>query len=120
MNSDIARYVEGCDRCQRYKPAKHPKATLTPQETPDAPWTHIGVDMIGPLLTTPRKHDAITVYVDHFTDQVHLAPCRTTLTAEGAADLHYREVFRHHGLPRKVFSDRGPQYAAHFMRSLYK
>jgi transposase InsO family protein len=29
------------------------------------------------------------------------------------------EVFKHHGLPRKVISDRGPQYVSKFMMDLY-
>jgi hypothetical protein len=40
--------------------------------------------------------------------------------AEGAADLHYRDIFCLHGIPKKVFSNCGPQFAAQFMRALYK
>lgn len=47
-------------------------------------------------------------------------PCKSNLTAEGAADIYYRDVFRLHELPKKVLSDRGPQFAARFMRALYK
>ena len=112
-------HVLGCDQCQRYKPAQHPKATLQPQETPAGPWEHVGVDLITQLPPSDG-YDSIAVYVDHYSDQAHLVPCKSNLTAEGAADIHYRDVFRLHGLPKKVFSDRGPQFAARFMRALYK
>jgi transposase InsO family protein len=47
-------------------------------------------------------------------------PCKSNFTAKGAADIYYSNVFRLHGIPKKIFSDRGPQFAARFMRALYK
>ena len=119
MAAFVENYVLGCDICQRYKHARHPRATLQPQEVLSQPWKNIGVDLITQL---PRSNglDSIAVYVDHLTDQTHLVPCDSTLSAEGAAELHYKDIFRLHGMPRKVFSDRGPQFAARFMRALYK
>ncbi|KAJ3501679.1 hypothetical protein NMY22_g18841 [Coprinellus aureogranulatus] len=38
----------------------------------------------------------------------------------GVADLFYREIFRLHGLPLGVTSDRGPQFASQFTRSLLR
>ena len=34
------------------------------------------------------------------------------------ADLFIRDVFKLHGLPKQIISDRGPQYAAKYMRRL--
>jgi transposase InsO family protein len=119
MASFVDKYILGCEKCQRYKPAQHSKAVLQPQEVPAGPWQHVGVDLITQL--PPSNHfDSIAVYVDHYSDQAHLVPCKSNLIAEGAADLHYRDVFRLHGIPKKVFFDRGPQFAARFMRALYK
>jgi transposase InsO family protein len=44
----------------------------------------------------------------------------TTITAEGAAQLYLRDVWKHHGTPRAVLSDRGSQFIAGFTRKLYK
>jgi transposase InsO family protein len=44
----------------------------------------------------------------------------TTITAEGAARLYLRDVWKHHRTPRAVLSDRGPQFIAGFMHKLYK
>jgi transposase InsO family protein len=44
----------------------------------------------------------------------------TTITAEGAACLYLREVWKHHGTPQAVLSDRASQFTAGFMRELYK
>ena len=119
MGAFVEKYVLGCDVCQRYKSASHPRAVLEPQEVPAGPWEHVGIDLITQLPPS-NGFDAICVYVDHYSDQTHLAPCRSNLTAEGTAELHYKDVFRLHGIPKKIFSDRSPQFAARFMRTLYK
>lgn len=119
MKDFIAKYMEGCDTCQRMKSANHPQATLLPNEVPEGPWQIIGVDLITGLPMS-NGNDAIATYVDHFTKQTHVLPCKSTITAEGIADLHVQEIFRLHGIPHKIFSDRGPQFAARVTRALYK
>jgi transposase InsO family protein len=44
----------------------------------------------------------------------------TTINAEGTALLFLKEVWKHHGTPRIVVSDRGPQFITGFTRELYK
>ncbi|GJF00977.1 hypothetical protein PsYK624_172810, partial [Phanerochaete sordida] len=36
------------------------------------------------------------------------------------ANVHYTDIFRLHGLPRNIFSDRRHQFAARYMHALYK
>ena len=51
---------------------------------------------------------------------VHLVPCSDEIDAGGAADVFIREYFCLHGLPQKIISDRGPQYASKVMRAILK
>ena len=44
----------------------------------------------------------------------------TTVTVAGAANLYLHNIWKLHGLPRKVISDRGPQFVAAFMKELYR
>jgi hypothetical protein len=44
----------------------------------------------------------------------------TTINTEGTALLFLKEVWKHHGTPQVVVSDRGPQFVAAFTRELYK
>jgi transposase InsO family protein len=44
----------------------------------------------------------------------------TTINVEGTALLSPKEVWKHHGTPWAVVSDRGPQFVAAFTRELYK
>ena len=119
MTAFVNKYVTGCDTCQRYKTAHHPRAVLQPHDVPEGPWQTIGVDLITGL---PRvgKYDAIVVYIDHYSKQVHVLPTTSDVDAEGIADIHYREIFRLHGVPAKIVSDRGPQFAARLMKTLYQ
>ena len=119
MASSVEKYVLGCDKCQRYKPAPHPRAILQPQEAPTRPWENVGVDLITQLPAS-RGYEAIAVFVDHFTDQVYAIPTHNSVTAEQMMDIYYKDIFRLHGIPKKMFSDRGPQFAARIMRALYK
>jgi hypothetical protein len=60
------------------------------------------------------------VVIDSVTKQVHFIPMHTTLNAEGAVRLYLKEVWKHHGLPRVVLSDQGPQFIAEFICEVYK
>jgi transposase InsO family protein len=42
------------------------------------------------------------------------------INAKGTALLFLQEVWKHHGMPRVVVLDRGPQFIARFMHELYR
>ena len=44
----------------------------------------------------------------------------TTVTTAGAANLYLQNIWKLHGLPWKVVSDRRPQFVATFMKELYR
>jgi hypothetical protein len=92
---------------------------LHPLETPEAPWDMISIDFIVEL---PESHgyNAIMCIIDSLTKRTHFIPTHTTINAEGTALLFHKEVWKHHGTPRKVVSDRGPQFVAAFTCELYK
>jgi transposase InsO family protein len=60
------------------------------------------------------------VVVDSVTKCGHFIPTHTTVTALGSAQLYLQHVWKLHGLPRSMVSDRGPQFVAEFMRELYR
>jgi hypothetical protein len=92
---------------------------LHPSETPEAPWDMISVNFIVELLIS-HGYDAIICVADSLTKCAHFIPTHTTINVECTALLFYKEVWKHHGTPQKVVSDRGPQFVAAFMRELYK
>ena len=116
---DIARYIKGCNKCQRVKTDTSGKKTLlNPNTVPDAPWKIILVDLIGPLPESKGKN-AIMVIVNQFSKMIRLFPVSTKITSQGVAKIFRDEIFKLHGIPKKMISDRGPQFVLSFMKELY-
>ncbi len=46
------------------------------------------------------------VFVDRLSKMVHCAPCRNDMGAEEFAQIFVREIFRLHGIPKFLVSDR--------------
>ena len=65
-------------------------------------------------------YDAVMTVVDSVSKRVHFLPTNTTVTAEGATRLFLHHVWKLHGLPNSVVSDRGPQFVAQFTKDLYR
>jgi transposase InsO family protein len=74
------------------------------------------------IVELPEFHgyDTIMCVVNSLTKCAHFIPMHTTINTEGTALLFFKEVWKHHGTPKVVVSDRGPQFVARFMRELYK
>jgi len=96
-----------------------PVGELQPLPIPEGRWDAISVDFIVELPES-GGYDAIMVAVDSAGKRAHFIETVTTITAAGAANLYIRHVWKLHGLPRKVISDRGPQFVAEFMKELYR
>ena len=113
LKQDIASYVAGCDACQRNKSAHiKPAGPLKPLPIPDGKWDVVSVDFVVQLPKTKSGYDAICVFVDKLTKMVHLCPTTTDIGAEGTAKLFMQNVWRLHGLPHTLISDRGTQFTS--------
>jgi len=88
-------------------------------EIPEGPWQDISIDMIGPLPRSNGK-DAIVVIVDRFTKMIRLMATTTNISSEGIAKIYRDEIWKIHGIPKTILSDRGPQFASKFMEDFTK
>jgi hypothetical protein len=119
MANDVRKFVASCDSCQRVKPHnRSPVGLLQPLPVPGDTWDSVSMDLIVSLPQTAAGYTAIAVFVDRLSKMVHLAPCRDDTTAEQFADLFVQHVFRAHGLPRQIVSDRDPRFTGTFWRAL--
>src|SRR6267143_5635942 len=120
MTRSVGQYVSTCDLCLCTKMQYHlPIGELHPLPIPEERWEVISVDFIVELPES-RGYDAIMAVVDSVGKRSHFIETVTTITAAGAANLYLRNVWKLHGLPRKVISDQGLQFIALFMKELYR
>ena len=118
ITKDVARYVRGCDSCQRVKSSTHaPYGPLDPLPIPNTPWSSISMDFITGLPAS-RSFDSIFVVVDRLTKQAHFTPTTTDIDASGLAALYISSIVRLHGVPDTIISDRGSVFVSSFWREL--
>src|SRR3954463_12436004 len=121
MHQDIKRYISSCDSCQRIKTSQQsPAGLLQPLPIPAKPWEIISMDFIVQLPLTKQGHDAILVIVDTFSKMTHFIPTKTNVTAPQTAKLFFNNIFRLHGLPKVIVSDRDPKFTSKFWKTLFK
>jgi len=75
---------------------------------------HISADFITKL-PLAQEYDSILVVVDQLTKMVYFIPTIEKTLAEGLTRLFRDNVWKLHGLPESIISDRGPQFAAGLM-----
>ena len=115
LRQDVTNYVLHCPLCQRNKGRTMKQAgLLQPLPVPTFRWESVSLDFIMQLPMTRSGHDAIVVFVDRLTKMVHFAPTHTKCSAEDVAKLFAHNVFRHHGLPAELVSDRDPRFTSKF------
>lgn len=71
-------------------------------------------------LPPSQGHDSIWIAVDRVSKRIQVAPTTKEVDAVGNARLFLNQVWRNHGLPEQVISDRGPQFVASFTRELHR
>uniref|UniRef100_A0A3P9IIW0 Gypsy retrotransposon integrase-like protein 1 n=1 Tax=Oryzias latipes TaxID=8090 RepID=A0A3P9IIW0_ORYLA len=110
MERDVREYVAACTTCARSKSSNSPPSgLLRPLPTPHRPWSHIAVDFVTGLPPSLGNTVIFTI-VDRFSKAVQFIPLPQLPTATETADLLVNSVFRHHGIPADIVSDRGPQF----------
>ncbi|KAL5606274.1 uncharacterized protein BROUX77_003467 [Berkeleyomyces rouxiae] len=120
MRRDVIRYIRNCEVCQRIKSARHsPYGLLKPLTIPQARWTSVSLDFITGLPVS-NSFDMILVVVDRLSKMAHFIPCDSSLDAAGFAKLYLSAVYRLHGLPLDIVSDRGSLFTSAFSKALAK
>jgi transposase InsO family protein len=120
MRKYVERYVRHCHTCSRVKSSRHaPYGNLLPLSVPNRPWNDVSMDFITGLPES-GGHNAILVVVDRLTKMSHFIPCRDTCTAEDVAFLFRDHIWKLHGLPESIVSDRGSVFVSELWRNLCK
>ena len=112
MTGDVREFVAACSVCARSKASHRPPAgLLRPLPIPSRPWSHIAVDFVTGLPPSEGNTVILTI-IDRFSKAVHYVPLPKLPSALETADLLSKHVFKLHGIPVDIVSDRGPQFAS--------
>ncbi|GJJ71552.1 hypothetical protein EMPS_03902 [Entomortierella parvispora] len=121
FTNDTQLYVPTCEKCQRNKGS---------QERP------AGLSNPSPLLLSVlgRRHHGLhppsfphnlttltpSVFVDKLTKLAHFVPSTTSATAIDVAHQFFDNIFKLHGLPTSIISDRDTRFTSRFWQELHK
>jgi len=105
----------------RHKPSHlAPTGLLRPLPVPHRPWSHISLDFVTGLPPS-RANTVILSVVDHphsSGKMAHLMPLPKLPSAKETVQTILLHVYRLHGRPVDVVSDRGPQFTSVFWKEL--
>ena len=117
VRRDLEEFVAACPVCARAKGnSQRPQGLLQPLLVPRRPWSHIAVDFVTGLPDSQGSSVILTI-VDRFSKSAHFVALPKLPSAKETAQLLVQHVFRLHGLPLEVTSDRGPQFASAFWKA---
>jgi len=94
-----------------------PAGKLKMSEVPEKPWTYLMVDFIMKLPLVAEK-DAILMVCDRLSKITHFVITIEGILAEGLARLFRDNVWKLHGLPESMVSDKGPQFTMELTKEL--
>ena len=120
LKQDVKKFVQTCDTCQRNK-AEHIQypGLLQPLPIPSQAWIHISMDFIEKLPLS-QNFDTILVVVDRLTKYSHFLLLVHPFLARQVAQVFIDQVYKLHGLPETIVTDRDKIFTSHFWRKLFR
>ena len=64
--------------------------------------------------------DAVIVIVNQFTKIIRLKATTMDISSEEITKIYSDDIWKLHGVPRKILSNQGPQFASRFMEEFTK
>lgn len=120
IKQDIGRWVRECAVCQETKGENMKKpGLLQPLAIPQVPWREIAMDFITGLPKS-QGFEVIWVVVDRFSRYAHFVALQHPISAKGLAQTFFDNIYKLHGLPESIVSDRDSLFLSEFWQNLFK
>jgi hypothetical protein len=120
MKQDIHNFFVECEVCQCNKgETVKSSGTLQLLLIPPTIWKDISMDFITDLPKSGNK-SVIMVVVDRLSKYAHLWALQHPFTASTVAQIFMDQVFKLHGMPHSIVSDRDPTFTSNFWQELFK
>jgi len=120
LREAVRAFIRECDVCQRNKSETlHPAGLLQPLPIPDRIWTEISMDFVEGLPSSMGR-DVIMVVVDRLSKYAHFVALAHPYTAGTVVRLFMDNIFKLHGLPKTIVSDRDPVFTSNFWQEIFR
>lgn len=120
MKQSVTDYVSTCEVCQQAK-VEHVKlpGLLQPHDIPPFPWHTVSMDFMEGL---PKSNgfNVILVVIDKLTKYGHFLPLKHPFSAKQVAQTFLDNVYKLHGLPKCIISDRDKVFTSALWQQLFK
>ncbi|MCO5547930.1 hypothetical protein L7F22_001385 [Adiantum nelumboides] len=123
LRKDTESFVRSCLICQRVKYDRGKAYGLLQSSASTDLYSTLGKHSYGFYLWASedifreRRH---MDDCDRFSKQAHFIPVRKQITAEQMAKIFLVTVFKYHGMPRLIVSDKDPRMTGLFWRALWQ
>ena len=111
--SDIRRYCQSCNLCQKLDGTKPTRAPLISVPVIGKPFQRVAIDIVGPLSKSRRNNRFVLVAIDlatKYPDAVALKTIDSDRIAEALM-----EIFSRVGLPTEILHDQGTNFMSKVM-----
>lgn len=120
MDTQVERMVHNCPTCQAAdKSARTASPPLHPVPLPLAPWSKLGMDIVGPLEECASSCRYAITLVDYHSKWPEISFASSVTTSTVTTFLLH--VFSREGYPDEIVTDNGPQFiSAEFEKFLHQ
>lgn len=120
MKSFVQNWIHSCQVCQQAKPDRtRALGLLQPLAILTVAWNTISMYFIDGLPKS-KRFDCILVIVDLFTKYAHFVPLTHPFTVVTIAQVFFQHIYKLHGLPAAIVSDRDKIFTSNFWKELFK
>lgn len=118
MNKDIRNWAKSCPSCQKCKISRHCHSPPGTFSAPDARFSHVHIDIVGPLPAS-NGYNYLLTCVDRFSRWPEAFPI-VNMTAETIAETFIAGWIARFGVPTTVTTDRGRQFESALFTNFLK
>ena len=117
MREDCKRYAQCCKQCQQH--ADWHKAPPEELKSIYSPWLfHTwGIDILGPFPLAIRQMKYLVVAIEYFTKWIEVEPV-AQITVHKIQSFVWKNIVCRFGVPKRLVSDNGTQFASHLLKKL--